>query len=260
MTRFKAWRQNRLDLARLMVNKAHPDTVSLDTSSVEELADLFFEIGRCQGEETQWVEALYWLERAHDILRNHSQDLLSSDAGELRIGIMHDMARAFLNRDGEGDHKKAYSIVQELEFCCGNRLVTLLLKLDILAADGSHAAQDYCDNLHKIVRLVHLSDINIKTVLHHVYKLSSRSPFMAHRVLLTLLSERLLGAEETKWTEKTLITIIWNCTTFSNSLDASASLSEVFDVLTNEGIQALSPHATHAAHIVRATQDFWILY
>lgn len=237
-----------------MLNKMNFDTNNLEPSSAEELADLFFEIGGSQSKKTQWAEAVHWLERAHNILSGQSQDLLSSDAGELRIIIMHSMARALLNLEDDGSKDKAWNIVRELELDCGDRLVVLLLKLDIFATDASHSAQDYCDILHKIVRTVHLTDTNVKTILHHVHKLRSRSPLMAHHVLVTFLYERLLGAEEMKWIEKALITIIWNCTNSTDFLDVLTVLSEVFDALANGAAKALSPHATHAAQIVRATE------
>lgn len=239
-----------------MLSKVDLDRENLEPSCAEELADLFFEIGRSQSKKTQFTEAVQWLERAHSIILNQSQDLLSSDGGELRTSIMHDMARALLNLENDGSQRKAWNIVRELELDCGDRLVVLLLKLDILATDVSHSAQDYCDILYQIVRSVHLTDINVKTILHHVHKLRSRSPAMAHRVLMTLVLDRLLGAEEMKWIEKALITIIWNCTNSPDFLGALTSLSEVFDALANGAAQALSPHATHAAQIVRAIERF----
>ena len=227
---------------------------NLEPSSAEELADLFFEIGGSQSKKAKWAEAIHWLERAHNILLGQSQDLLSRDAGELRISIMHSMARALLNLESDGSQEKTWNIVRELELDCGDRLVVLLLKLDIFATDASHSAQDYCDVLHKIVHTVHLTDTNVKTILHHVHKLRSRSQLMAHRVLVSLLSERLLGAEETKWIEKAFITIIWNCTNSTDFLDVLTSLSEVFDTLANGVAKTLSPNATHAAQIVRAIE------
>ena len=228
------------------------ETDDFEPSSAEELADLFFEIGGSQTKTTQWAEAVYWLERAHNILMGQSQNLLSSDAGELRISIMHSMARALLNLENEGSQEKAWNIVRELELDCGERLVVLLLKLDILASDATYSAQDYCGILHKIVRTVHLTDTNVKTILHHVHKVRLRNPLMAHRVLVTLLSEILLGAEETKWIEKVVITIVWNCTNSTDFSDVLTLLSEVFDALTNGTAKALSLHATHAAQIVSA--------
>lgn len=235
------------------------DIDKFEPSFAEELADLFFEIGSSQSKKTQWPEAVHWLERAHNMLLDQSQELMSSDAGELRISIMHSMARALLNLESDSSQEKAWNIVRELELDCGDRLVVLLLKLDIFASDASHSAQDYCEILNKIVRTVHLTDTNVKTILHHVHKLRSRSSLMAHHVLVTLLSERLLGAEETKWIEKALITIIWNCTNSTDILDVLTSLSEVLDALANGAAQALSPHATHAAQIVRAIEHLQTL-
>ena len=237
-----------------MLNKVELSAKNLEPSSAEELADLFFEIGASQSKKTNWAEAVEWLERAHDILLSQNQDLLSSDAGELRISVMHGVARALLNLKSDGSGEKAGRIVRELELDCGDRLIVLLLKLDMFAADASHSAQDYCDILHKTVCTVHLTDTNVKTILHHVHKLRSRSPLMVHRVLVTLLCERLLGTEEIKWTEKALITIIWNCTNSIVFLDALTSLKEVFDALANGADKALSPHATHAAQIVCAIE------
>ena len=234
-----------------MLTKVNLGLDDLEPSFVEGLADLFLEIGRSQNKKTQWAEAVYWLERAHNTLLSQSQELLSSDAGELRISIMHDMARALSSIDTSDSRTKAWNVVRELEIDCGDRLVILLLKLDMLRDDIPHSAQDYCGILHKIVRTVHLTDTNVKTVLHHVHKLRSRSPLMAHRVLCTLLQERLIGTEETKWIDKALVTIIWNCTSSTDFLDVLTSLSEVLETLANVPAQCISPHATHAAQIVR---------
>ena len=237
-----------------MLSKVNLDENNLETSSAEELADLFFEIGHSQSQKKQWAEALKWLETAHNILLGRSQDLLSTDAGELRISVMHSMARALLNLESDGSRDKAWAIVRKLELDCGNRLVVLLLKLDIFATNGSHSTQDYCDILHKIVRTVHLTDTNVKTVLHHVHKLRSRSPLMAHHVLVAFLYERLLGTEDARWVEKALVTIIWNFTNSINLSDARTPLTEILDTLANGAVKALSPPATHAAQTVRAPE------
>ena len=242
-----------------MLNKVNIDGKFLETSSAEELVDLLFEIGRSRGKEMQWAEAVHWLERARDMFLSHSHNLLSSNAGELRISIMHDMVRALLNLESEESQEKSWNIVRELEIDCGHRLAFLLLKLDVFAANSPQSAQNYCDILQKIVRLVHLTDTNIKTILHHVHKLRSWSPLMAHHVLVSLLSERLLDAEETKWIEKALVTIIWNCTNATDFLNVLDLLTDVFDAVVNGAAQALSPDATHVAQIVRVIQYLQIL-
>lgn len=175
---------------------------------------------------------------------------MSSDAGELQISIMHNMARVFLNSEREDGRSNSWNIIQQLEIECGDRLAVLLLKLDHFATDPTHSPQDYTDVLQKIVRIVHLTDTNVKTILHHVHKLRSRSLPMAHTVLVAFLSERLLGGEQPKWLEKVIVTIIWNCTTSKGPSAILESLAELFDSLIAASSIALSPSATHAAQIL----------
>lgn len=163
---------------------------------------------------------------------------------------MHVMARAFLNSEKQDGRSKSWNIIQELDIDYGERLAVLLLKLDHFATDPTHSPQDYSDTLGKIIRTVHLTDINVKTILHHVHGLSSRSSPMAHAVLVTFLSGRLLGAEQPKWLEKALVTMIWNCTTSKGGLDLVSSFAELFDNLIAASSVPLSPSATHAAQIL----------
>lgn len=233
-----------------MLVKINLDKDQPESTSAEELADLLFEIGRSLGKKLQWSDAMHWLEKAHDILSGQNLELLSSDVGELQISIMHSMARALINMEGGENLEKAWNIIRELDIDCGDRLVVSLLKLDAFALDPAHSAQDYSDVLQRIVRTVHFTDTNVKTILHHVHILRVRSPSNAHAVLVALLCNRLLRADEPRWLEKVLITIIWNCTTSTDFEDGLNSLSEVFDTMAAESSNHLSPPATHAAQIV----------
>ena len=234
-----------------MLAKINLDANELEPSLAEELADTLFEIGSSQVRESKWAEATTWLEKAHDVLAGQKLEALSGDAGELQISIMHSTARAFMNQEDPGSRTKAWSILRELEIECGGRLAVLLLKLDMLANAHDTSAQDYCDVVQRIIRTVHLTDSNIKTIIHHIHQLRSRSPPMAYAVLMTLLSERLLGADEQRWVEKALVTIIWNCTTSSEFPNILSSLAGLLDKLTASFNGVLSPSATHAAQIVR---------
>ena len=234
-----------------MLARINADAQELEPSSAEGLADTLFEIGNSQVTESKWSDAIPWLEKAHDILAGQNLEVLSSDAGELQISVMHSMARALINQQDQDSRTKAWSIIRKLEIECGDRLVVLLLKLEGLAFDGDASVQDYCDVLQRIVRTVHLTETNIKTIIHHVYELRPRSPPMAHTVLNTLLMERLLGAEEQKWVEKVLVTIVWNYTTSTDFMNTLGPLTELFNTLEASSTSILSPSATHAAQIVR---------
>ena len=251
LTKMQAWRQDRLDLAKLMLAKLNLGASDLEPSSAEELADILFEIGQSQVKNSQWSEGILWLERAHDILAGQSLEALSSDAGELQISIMHSTARALMNQGDEESRAKSWNTIRQLEFDCGDKLAVLLLKLDMFATNSASSSQDFCDVLQRIVRTVHLTNTNVKTIIHYVHKLRSRSPLMAHAVLNKLLTERLLGAEEQTWLEKAVVTIIWNCTTSNDFSNIMHSLKELFDTLVVGSRKALSPSATHAAQIVR---------
>lgn len=246
----KAWRQDRLDLAKLMLTKVSPMPGELEPSAAEELADTMFEIGRSQSQKLQWQEASYWLEKAHDTILSRSLEAMSSDAEELQIGIMHGMARALINLDDERSRGKAWDLIRKLDVDCRDRLVVLLLKLDMFAVDPAHVAQEYFEAIQTIIRTVHITDTNIKTILHHIHKLRVRSPQMAHTNLLTLLTERLLSADQPKWLEKVFVTAIWNCTTAPDFPNLLTALGSLLDALVPNHGQALSPSSTHAAQSV----------
>lgn len=233
-----------------MLTKLNPIVDEVDPSFAEDLADLLFEIGSAQWKKLFYAEAVQWLEKAYDVLVGQSLEAFSSDAGELQVSIMHLLIRALIKLPGEGNWGKAWNIVGKLEIDSGNRLAVLLLKLDLYAIDPSTSAQDYCVVLQRISHTVHLSDSNLKTTMHHVHELRLRDPRMAHATLETLILERLIDAEEPAWIEKTLVTMIWNCTTSTDLTDALDLLRNVLDTLfTNTG-RAIRPSATHAAQIV----------
>lgn len=213
---------------------------------------MLFEIGSARWKKSEYAEAVVWLERAYDVLVGQNIEVLSSDAGELQLSIMHLLVRALTKLPGEENTGKAWNIMSELEADSANRLPVLLLKLDLYALDQTSSAQDYCDVLSRILRTIHLTDLNLKTTLHHVHKLRLRSPRMAHTSLECLLSERLAGAEEPAWMERTLITMIWNCTASTDftDTDAQALIRDALEKHFTHTGQDIGPSATHAAQIV----------
>lgn len=233
-----------------MLSKMTSTTHKLDPSVAENLADLLFEIGCAQWRKLAYATAVQWLEKARDVLIGQKLEALSSDGGELQISIMHFLVRALTKLSGEDNRSKAWNIVSELEIDSANRLAVLLLKLDLYAVDSLSSAQHYCTILQRISRTVHLTESNLKTILHHVHKLRLRNPRMAHMSLETLLLERLIDAKETNWMEKVLITMIWNFTTSVAIADGLELLRSVLDVLFSNSGKAISPSATHAAQIV----------
>ena len=216
----------------------------------EILADLFFEIGKDESNKRHVAEAMKWLTKAHDIMISQDLDTLSGDASELQVAIMHAMVKALMADVTEENIRRAWNIIQELDIAHRDRLAVLLLKLDLYGLDQAFPPQEYGDVLQKIVRTVHLTDTNVRTTLHHVHKLRARSPRIAHNILVSLASERLIGAEESAWLEKTIITITWNCTASTDLPDAHGLLKNVFDTSFADAGKAMSQSATHAAQVV----------
>lgn len=234
-----------------MYSKLHSCVPGRDSSTAEIQADLFFEIGKDQIGKLHPTEALKWLTKSYEAISGQDSDELTSDAPELQVSIMHSMVKALMSLGGEENIARAWNIVQDLDIRYSEKTAVLLLKLDLYALNPMFPPQDYCDVLQRIVRTVHLTNINVKTALHHVQKLRARSARMAHTVLVSLATERLVNVEDCEWLEKTLITSAWNCTTSAELVDAIDLLGDFLNTLhTNLG-KAISPSATHAAQIVR---------
>ncbi len=235
-----------------MFSKMHSCSPDRDSSTAEIQADLFFEIGKDQIGKLHPTEALKWLTKSYEAISGQDLDELTSDAPELQVSIMHSMVKALMALGGDENIARAWNIVQDLDIRYSGKLAVLLLKLDLYALNPMFPPQDYCDVLQRIVRTVHVTNTNVKTALHHVQKLRARNARMAHTVLVSLTTERLLDVEDFEWLEKTLITSVWNCTTSTELDDAISLLGDFLNTLhTNLG-KAISPSATHAAQIVRS--------
>lgn len=215
----------------------------------ESLADVLLEIGRDQAAKHQYTLAIHWLEKAHDVLSSQTPESLSNGAGEIRSCILHAMIRVLLKERGEESIQKAWNIVQELEGESENRVAVSLLKLELFNVDSA-ATQDYHDVLTQVVRRIHITDTNVKTILHHIHELRRRSTLLTHAVLVVLLTERLLTMGEAAWIEKTLITIIWNFTTSSDLASTPDRLGDLFATMVTTSDMVLGTSATHAAQIV----------
>ena len=233
-----------------MLTKLGPRYSEFDPALAENLADLLLEIGKDQMEKLLYSDAITWLEKAYDILLGQTIEALSSNAKDLQISVMHRMVKALMGLRGEDSRAKAWNIVRNMETESGDKLAVLLLRLDLYTVDSTSSPQDFCDTLQKIVRTVHLTDSNLKTALHHVHNLRHRSPAMAHTVLASLLTERLVDAGEPKWLERVLVTTIWNITTSPDPVNELGLLGELLDTLGNKFNKVINPSATHAIQIV----------
>jgi hypothetical protein len=88
----QAWRQERVDTAEHMYAKCKQFTDALTPRSAETLADLLYEIGKDSLKKNNHEAAICWLERAYDTLGEQNMELLSPEAGELRLSAMHSIS------------------------------------------------------------------------------------------------------------------------------------------------------------------------
>lgn len=233
-----------------MLSKLTRNINVLDPLSAESLADILFEIGKDQHVKRQYLEAVRWLEKADDVLVGQSLENLSSEASDLKACIMHALVRVLMDLPEQGNNERAWNIVTRLDNEPGDKLLVLLLKLDLLAADESSSIRNYSELLERIVRTVHLTESNFKTIMHHVHKLKARNADMAFHILEIFLLERLAVADSSEWVERALITAIWVATTSADVTGNLESLDMLFDSLHVKLNVPLGETATHAGQTV----------
>lgn len=78
-----------MDTAEHMFLKCKELKDALHPGTAETLADLLYEIGKDSLNKRNYEAASRWLERAYDTLEEQEMELLSPEAGELRLCTMH---------------------------------------------------------------------------------------------------------------------------------------------------------------------------
>ncbi|KAK4995493.1 sporulation-specific protein 22 [Elasticomyces elasticus] len=242
-----AWRQGRLDLAEHMYKKAATSGEVL----AEKQADLLFEIGKDLLKGKDFVLATKWLERALNALAEQEIEKLGPDAGELKLGIVHSLVRALIGVKNTESKVKAWDMVNLLENDFGNKMVTLLLRLELLAEADPFDAEEYFTALLRLMRTVLLTETNFQSIMHHVHELKDhQSSELACKALDEFIVTRLCEPTSTKWLEKATITRIWIGTSGTTDEVAFLPLSKNCDSIAQNYANPFSAQATHAAQTV----------
>lgn len=235
-----------------MFSKACPSGASLvDPVDAERFTDLLYEMGHDLLERKRYEEAVKWLERAHKLLMEQNVEKLSCDAEELKLSVTSSLVKALLGLQKEDARSKASDVIDLLQTEVGDKLVVLLLRLELLSVNREFDPTDYHDYLCRIIATVHLTDANTKTILHHIHKLKSGNSALACKAL-DQVCLRLLDTDKEIWIEKVFITRIWTSTALSNSALAVDSLKEFLNNFTTSLAKrlTLTASATHAAHLL----------
>jgi hypothetical protein len=82
-----------MDTAEHMFAKCKQLANTCTPAAAENIADLLYEIGKDSLTKRNYEVAVRWLERAHDILGEQDMELLSTEAGELKLSTMHGIGK-----------------------------------------------------------------------------------------------------------------------------------------------------------------------
>ncbi|RFU28018.1 hypothetical protein B7463_g8334, partial [Scytalidium lignicola] len=245
-----AWQQNQLDIAEYMFKKSASYKRILDPDTAESLADTLYEIGKDLLIKKQYQLAAKWLDRALDIFNSQELDRLSIDSSELRISVIQSLIKSLLGFQDQEASARAGNLVDLLENEVGDKLIVLILRLDLISADSNDTFNStlYSDVLRRMVRSMVLSDANVKLILYHIRKLNDKSPSLACKALDELMRQRLLHAERIDWIEQVLITRLYMTVSQRESTDALASLEDILNHISSNLNEQISSTATLAAH------------
>ena len=239
-------------MAEHMFNKCISSRQMFDPLTAESLADVLYEIGKDLLRRKQHQIAAKWLERALEFLTAQELDRLSIDASELKISILESVVKALLGKEDQESADKARNLVELLESEIGDKLIVLLLKLELLSAvpNDTFEINAYFDILRRMIRSIILNAENFKLILFHVRKVNDKSPSLACKALDELLRLRVLPEDEEEWIEKIIVTRVYMTISQKDSLDALVALEKLLSYIVSNIKQPVSSAATLAAHTV----------
>jgi hypothetical protein len=240
-----------------MYKNSRSEQRKFDADTAESLADVLYEMGKTLLTTGQYLLAVRWLDRALEILADQELEKLSMDASELRISIIQSTVKARIHLKDEQSLDQARNHVKVLENEIGDRLVVLVLRLEIMDAtsEGDFDSATFSDVLARIIRSVTLNDENFRLVMFHIRKLNAKGPVLACKLLYDLLKLRIMierGDERRHlMVEKALITRLWMAIGQRDTPDTLSTLEEFLNVIGQNTTGAVRPAATLAAHTVR---------
>ncbi len=234
-----------------MYTKASLSERLLDPSTAESLGDLLFEMGRELLGEKKFDLAVKWLDRAFTVLNGQELDRLSSDASELRTSIIQSSVKALLGVGQQDAKEQAENLVYLLEGEVGDKLIVLLLRLELLSVSGeTFDSLSYSKVLQRIIRTVGLTDPNFKLVMHHIRKLNDKSPSLACNAIDEFLHTRVFEADNDEWLETALINRLWMATSQRDGVDVLPSVRRILDTVLSNIKRPVGSSATFAAQMV----------
>ncbi|KAF7916982.1 uncharacterized protein EAE98_010413 [Botrytis deweyae] len=246
-----AWRQDDMQLAEHMFNKSMSSKELFDHATTESLSDTLYEMGKALLEKQQHALSVKWLERAYKVLSGDELDKLSADATELRVSIVQTLIKALLETKTPESIQRARELIDLLECELGDKLVVLLLKLELLTGIPKETFDGltYSAILNKMIRTLVFNPTNLRLFMFHVRKLHEKAPSLACGVLDEMIRLRVKElVTMTEWLEKALLTRIWMCVSGRETGELFVAIDGFLTMIAGNIVKSIGVEATMAAH------------
>jgi hypothetical protein len=239
-------------MAEHMFKKSISSKQFFDPPTAEGLADVLYEMGKDLLSKQQYPLAVKWLDRAYEVLTDQELDRLSTDASELRISIIETLVKGLLGLHEEESLQRARSLIELLESELGDKLVVLLLRLELLSSSTNENfdSNSYSDIIHRMTRNIVLSNANFRLIMFHIRKLNDKSPSLACIALDELMRLRIFASGKCDWVERVLITRMWMMAGQGDTPEVLASFENCLSLIAANINQPITSAATLAAHTV----------
>ncbi|KAK6955428.1 hypothetical protein Daesc_003065 [Daldinia eschscholtzii] len=247
-----AWKEDRLDVADHLYEKVQDFKHTANPASAENFADSFFEIGKDLAAKKNFSLAVKWLERAHEFINNQDLEQLSREVVELRLTISQALIRAYLNLNTAESFKSAENHVCYVESELGDKLVVLLLRLELLLSSPAEVfdSNAYAAVLRRMIRSLEISESSFNLMVHHIRKLDDKSPSLASSVLGEFITLRVLPTQQGSWIERAIVLWVQMATARRDTYETIQELGTVFDNIAAKLETPLSAAAVLAIQIL----------
>jgi hypothetical protein len=221
-------------------------------AQAESLADVLYEIGKDLADRKDFPMSSKWLERAYDAVNRPPLEQLSREAVELRLSISQALVQAYLALVSTEGYQKAENHVSCIESEIGDKLVVLLLKLEILFKSPAEVfdCHAYGAILRRMIERVDLSDSTFKLIMHHIRKLDDKGPSWSCDVLDEFLVTRLLPSLSDQWIEHAMVLRTHMTTSCRDMTEAIDGLQKILDTVHKTKEKPLSVNCSLAVQTV----------
>ncbi|KAH7153095.1 meiosis protein SPO22/ZIP4 like-domain-containing protein [Dactylonectria macrodidyma] len=253
-----SWKEDRLDVAEHMYNKAEGLRHHLDAPSAEHMADTLRHIGSDLSSKGDYPMALKWLRRAYEVMNSQALELLSVEGLELRLSIFHHLVRVLLAIGSPEHLQEADYLVSYVESQIGDKPVVLHWKLEILQKSPSEVFDtDACASiLRRMIRSIDFSDAVLGFLLHNIKGLHDRCPQLTTGLLDELLFTRLIPNGNPDWIGKAVVRRVWMSTMEHESSSGATGLMALVERFSQESGVSLHVDVTIAAQSFKAAESW----